>query len=449
MNISGKKISILGAVRSGVSAAKLALANGAVPFVSDMSQSKEVKENFNVLSNMGIDCEIGGHTPKVFDCDFVITSPGVPSNAQVLVDLIDKGIKVISEIEFASWFCEGSIIAITGTNGKTTTTTLCAHVINSADNKCHLAGNIGLPFSDIAMSVQHEDFVALEVSSFQLDFIDEFRPAYAVLLNITPDHLDRYENRYDHYIKSKIRIIENQGKGDVFIYNGDDDNIPVGYVPKATRMFTFSLDKHLSSGCFIDDEWIVFSENKKSQDICKVSDLSLRGEHNIQNSLAVINVVMNIGLDPESVKQALGSFKGVEHRLEFVKEFNGINFINDSKATNVDSVWYALRSFNEPIYLILGGKDKGNDYSKIRDEVRNRVKKIYAIGSSANKIDEYFKNITNVEIVNSLENVVNKSLKEASFGDVVLLSPACASFDMFKNYEDRGFQFKNIVNEIK
>lgn len=448
MNISGKHISILGAVRSGVGAAKLALANGAIPFVSDYSDTSEVKDNCKSLNESGIKCEFGGHTNLVFDCDFIITSPGVPSNANVIIEAIEKGIKVISEIEFASWFCKGTVIAITGTNGKTTTTTLCAHVFNSAEKKCYLAGNIGVPFSEIAMNVKVNEFVALEVSSFQLDFIDQFRPTFSILLNITPDHLDRYEDRFDLYIKSKMRIVENQKEGNFFIYNGDDPNIPIGYVSDSAKMYSFSLSKYLSNGCYLNDEWIVFSNNNDEQDVCKVDELSLNGEHNIQNSLAVINVALLSGLKKSKIQHALTTFSGVEHRLEYVKEICGIRVINDSKATNVDSVWYALRSFKEPIYLILGGKDKGNDYSKIKDEVKKRVKKIYAIGSSSEKIYNYFNSITDVEIVENLEDTVTRALDAANSGDVLLLSPACASFDMFKSYEDRGSQFKNIIMSL-
>jgi UDP-N-acetylmuramoylalanine--D-glutamate ligase len=448
MDITGKNITILGAVRSGISAAKLAFANGANPFVSDFSSMDEVQRNCNELKELSIDCEFGGHTSKIFDCDFIITSPGVPSNSQVLVDALDKGIKVISEIEFASWFCGGSIIAITGTNGKTTTTSLCEHVFNSSGKKCYAAGNIGVPFSDIAMNVKHDEFVALEVSSFQLDFIDQFRPKYSIILNITEDHLDRYDNRFDLYIKSKMKIVMNQSKADFFIYNADDGNIPIGYVADDTRMFTFSLDKSLSNGCFLDEDLIVFSDTGNIKEVCNKNELGIKGEHNLLNSFSVIIVAINSGIEVEQIRHALGTFKGVEHRLEFVKELNGIKFINDSKATNVDSVWYALRSFDEPIYLILGGKDKGNDYSKIREEVKKRVRKIYAIGSSAQKIYEYFNNVTEVEIIDSLENTVSKSAKEAVENGVILLSPACASFDMFKNYEDRGFQFKKIVNAL-
>jgi UDP-N-acetylmuramoylalanine--D-glutamate ligase len=314
--------------------------------------------------------------------------------------------------------------------------------------KCYLAGNIGLPFSEIVLNVKPDEYVALEVSSFQLDFIDEFKPKYSVILNITPDHLDRYDNRFDLYIKSKMKIVENQADGDIFIYNGDDGNIPIGLASDKTKLFAFSLDKELSSGSFIDKDWIVFSDKECAIDICNVNDLSLKGEHNLQNSLAVINIAKNIGIENNSLTSALASFEGVEHRLEFVREFNGIQYINDSKATNVDSVWYALRSFNQPIYLILGGKDKGNDYTKISDEVRNRVKKIYAIGSSADKIYDFFKNITEVEKVENLNESVLKGSIEAPKNSILLLSPACASFDMFKNYEDRGIKFKQIVNEL-
>jgi UDP-N-acetylmuramoylalanine--D-glutamate ligase len=281
-----------------------------------------------------------------------------------------------------------------------------------------------------------------------LDYIDKFKPKYSVVLNITPDHLDRYKERFDLYIKSKMRITENQAEGDFFIYNGDDNNIPIGYVSDKTAMFSFSLDKSLSSGSFIQKDNIVFSKDGELQEVCKIDDLSLKGEHNLMNSLAVINVTMNMGLCADEIKMGLSSFKGVEHRLEYVGEIDGVKIVNDSKATNVDAVWYALRSFREDIFLILGGKDKGNDYSKIKDEVKSRVKKIYAIGASSEKIYNYFKNITDVEIVDTMENTVQKGIKEANTGCILLLSPACASFDMFKSYEDRGAQFKKIVNDL-
>lgn len=448
MNIDGKKISILGAVRSGIASAKLAKQMGAIPFVSDFTDTEEIRKSAETLDTIDVTYELGQHSEKIYDCDFIITSPGIPSNSSALTLAKEKGIRILSEIEFASWFCEGKIIAITGTNGKTTTTSLCAHVINSAGKKCYIAGNIGLPFSEITMSVKPEEYVALEVSSFQLDFIEDFKPDISILLNITPDHLDRYDNRYDLYIKSKMRIAENQDSSNMFIYNGDDENIPIGYVPSKINLFPFSLDKSLSNGCFVDEGWILHNIDYKVTEICNTSELALKGEHNLQNAMAVINVAMRIGIDKEIIKHSLMNFKGVEHRLEFVRDVYNINFINDSKATNVDAVWFALRSFDTPIFLILGGTDKGNDYSQIKEEVTNRVKKIFAIGSSAEKINKYFQNITDVEIAETLEDAVNKGLQEASSGECVLLSPACASFDMFKNYEDRGNRFKKIVNQL-
>lgn len=448
MDITGKKISVLGAVRSGISSAKLAKKYGAIPFVSDMLDNSDLRNSVTDLNELNINYELGEHSERIFDCDFIVTSPGVPSDSKVIVDAKSKGIKIISEIEFASWFCNGKIIAITGTNGKTTTTSLCAHILNTADITCYTAGNIGLPFSDIADKLSVDDYVALEVSSFQLDFIDQFTPLYATVLNITPDHLDRYENRFDLYIKSKMKIAKNQNSKHNFVYNGDDENIPLGYIPENVNLFAFSLEKSLSNGCFLEEDWIVYAKDNEEEDVCKINDMSLKGEHNLMNSMAVISIAMDIGIDKDTIKNGLQTFKGVEHRLEFVREIKGIKFINDSKATNVDSVWYALRSFDEPIYLILGGKDKGNNYNDIKEEVIKRVKKIYAIGSSAEKVNDFFKSFKSVEIVKSFEEAVNKGLKEAEAGSVFLLSPACASFDMFKNYEDRGTQFKNIVNKI-
>ncbi|MCB0753728.1 MAG: UDP-N-acetylmuramoyl-L-alanine--D-glutamate ligase, partial [Ignavibacteriae bacterium] len=323
-----------------------------------------------------------------------------------------------------------------------------AYLLNSAGFNCFLAGNIGIPFSEIVSSMTKADYVALEVSSFQLDFIDQFRPNYAIMLNITPDHLDRYENRFDLYIKSKMRITKNQSTGNTFIYNGDDENIPVGYVSDKTNLLAFSIEKGLSKGCYVDEDWIIYADNGNEEEVCNVEDLSLKGEHNLMNAMSVISVAMNLGISKEVTCEALKTFKGVEHRLEFVKEINGIKFINDSKATNVNSVWYALRSFDKPIYLILGGKDKGNDYNEIKEEVKKRVKKIYAIGSSSEKVYDFFKTIKPVEIVESLDEAINKGLEEGTSGDVFLLSPACASFDMYKNYEDRGNKFKTAVNSL-
>ncbi len=448
-NLRGKKISILGAVRSGIGAAKLAKKIGAVPFVSDIADEEKLKDVLSVLIDENIEFETGGHSAKVYDCDLIVTSPGIPSDSEVLRNAKSKGLEVISEIEFASWFCNGKIIAITGTNGKTTTTTLCAYVFNSAGKKCYLAGNIGRAFSEIALEVGDDEFVALEVSSFQLDFIKDFKPEVSVILNITPDHLNRYNNDFNQYVESKMNIFKNQTVDDYLIYNLDDAVVSRVVSSSKTVLLPFSLEKKLENGVYLDGENIIYARNNETTEICAVGDLSLKGEHNLMNSMAVIAAAKVFDISAETIKNSLGNFEGVEHRLEFVRELNGVKYINDSKATNIDSVWYALRSFDSDIYLILGGQDKGNDYNKIKNLVESKVKKIYAIGSSAQKINEFFKNIVPVEITGTLEETVAKARTEAQPGSIVLLSPACASFDMFRNFEERGKIFKQAVNGLK
>ena len=445
-NISGKNIAILGAVRSGVAAAKLAKKLGAIPFVSDISSTINA-ESLKELDELNIKYETGVHSEQVFDCDYIITSPGVPSNSGVLSEAVDRNIKIISEIEFASWFNKGTLIAITGTNGKTTTTSLCEHVLNRCGRKAYLAGNIGIAFSDIALDVQEDEFVALEVSSFQLDHIDSFKPKFAVILNITPDHLDRYEENFDYYVGSKFKIAMNQDDSDYLLFNSDDE--VVNNFPKRNYgSYAISLTTLPGDGIYIEEENIYFNNENETTQVGSTKSLTLRGEHNQYNSLAVITIAKLIGISDEKILKAVSTFTGVEHRLELVKVIKGIEFVNDSKATNVESVWYALRSFKKPILLILGGKDKGNDYSRIKNLVKSNVKKIYAIGSSAKKIYDYFHNTISVEILDSLEASVIRAMEEADSGEVVLLSPACASFDMFDNYEQRGEVFKKVVESL-
>ncbi len=448
MNIREKKISIIGAVRSGIGAAKLAKKLGAVPFVSDSGSKEKLQHSISVLNSEGIAFECGAHSEKVFDCDLMITSPGVPTDSPVLSKARVKGIKIISEIEFASWFCKGIIISITGTNGKTTTTALMSHTLNECGLKCYAAGNIGKAFSEIALEVKENEFVALETSSFQLDFTDKFKPRFSMILNITPDHLDRYNNNFDEYIASKIKITANQDESDFFIYNLDDLNIEANLKNMKVQKLPFSLKREAPSGAFYKKGKLFFLRLNKVDEICTASVLFIKGEHNIANALAVLAVAKLLDLPNEKIKNAFSSFKGVEHRIEFVRTLDGVEYYNDSKATNVDSVWYALKSFDKPLYLILGGKDKGNNYDQIRELVMKNVKKIYAIGSSAKKIYDYFHAIVPTEIKDSLEASVVTARKEAECSAVVLLSPACASFDMFDNYEHRGEVFKETVNKL-
>ena len=448
MDITNKKISIIGAVKSGVAAALLAKKLGAFPFVSDSSEAAKLSKAQNLFEAENIHYEFGVHTDRIFDCDFIVTSPGVPSDSKALLKAVDKRIKIYSEVEFASWFCKGKIIAITGTNGKTTTTALMNHTLNSSGMKCYAAGNIGNPFSDIALDVMENEFVALETSSFQLDFIETFKPQFSMILNITPDHMDRYENSFDKYIASKIKIASNQSEENFFIYNSDDPNTIKSMKNSRVQKVGFSSSKEIAVGSYYKNSEMNFAWFGKVSKVCSSSDLFIKGEHNIANALAVMNVAKLLNIPNQKIREAFSSFKGVEHRIEFVRELNGVEYYNDSKATNIDSVVVALKSFEKPIYLILGGKDKGNNYDDIRDLVKKHVVKIYAIGVSAQKVQDYFDPFIETEKKESLEACVEAASKEAKSGSVLLLSPACASFDMFNNFEHRGEVFKEAVKKL-
>ncbi len=448
MELKGKNITVIGAGRSGVGAAKLIKKVGGIPFVSDAGKENELSESINSLKESGINYETGTHSEKVYDCETMVVSPGVPVNAAVLNNARERNINLISEVELAYEFCKGKIIAITGTNGKTTTTSLCGHVFNNCGFKTHVAGNIGLAFSEIALDVEENDFVALEVSSFQLDLIDKFKPEVAMILNITPDHLNRYDDDLEKYADSKQQIYKNQDENDYLILNGSNEAVLKYLKDHRSKSFFFSQNAEQNHGCYVEKEDVIFRLAGTEKFRCKRSDIKIRGEHNLANAMAVIIAAKINELDNEKIVDALKTFESVEHRLELVREIDGVKFINDSKATNVDSVWYALRSFDEPIFLILGGQDKGNDYEQIKQLVIEKVVKIYAIGSSADKIFNFFHNSVKVEIKNSMIEVITSAINEAREGEVVLLSPACASFDMFDNYEHRGKAFKEAVNNI-
>ncbi len=448
MEVKDKRLSIIGAAKSGLGAAKLIKRLGGVPFVSDSGSVEKLSESKMILEKENIQYELNGHSEKVYECSLMVVSPGVPLNSEVISKARGKGIKLISEIELAYHFCEGKIIAVTGTNGKTTTTYLCAHIFNNCGVTTHTAGNIGLAFSEVVADVNKNDFVALEVSSFQLDLIDQFRPDTAIILNITPDHLNRYEYSLQKYAESKQAVYKNQKEDDYLILNYDNTTSIQYLKPHKSGSFYFSLNAEQGNGCFASGDEVIFRVKGSEAFRCRRSDIKIRGEHNLANAMAVITAAKIYNLDNERIIKALQTFEGVEHRLELVREIDGIRFINDSKATNVDSVWYALRSFNEPLFLILGGQDKGNDYEQIKQLVLKKVKKIYAIGSSAEKIFNFFHQQVKVEIKETMEDAVNSSIKEARSGEVVLLSPACASFDMYNNYEHRGNVFKEAVKKL-
>jgi len=446
--VRGKKISIIGMARSGVAVALLLHEKGARLFVSDNGKKENLRAEVARLAEKEIPFEVGNHSERVYDCSLLVISPGVPSSAPVVVEAQRRNIKVVSELELASLFCEAPIVAITGSNGKTTTTTLLGRILGDAKKKHVVAGNIGTAFSSVVLELAPTDIAVLEVSSFQLDFIETFRPKISVILNITEDHMDRYDHSMEKYAASKARVFENQQADEVLIYDADDEWCRREAARATCRTIGFSLRGRQEEGAFVERGILVTVINGKRTEIVPSDEISIKGMHNLYNSMAAAVVGQLLGVGPASIRSTLKNFKGVEHRLEFVREVNGVRYYNDSKATNVDSVWYALQAFNEPIVLLLGGRDKGNDYGRLFDLVKNRVKTVVAIGESADKVEKAFREATSVIRAGSMDEAVRKAKQSAASGDVVLLSPACASFDWFKNYEQRGQVFKTLVNGI-
>jgi UDP-N-acetylmuramoylalanine--D-glutamate ligase len=450
-DVKGKKITVIGAARSGVAAARMLSARGARVFLTDAGEpAPGLPEE---LKGADVEFEFGGHTSRAMEADIVVVSPGVPSDAPPVHSALQRGIPVNSEVEAASWFCRAPIVAITGTNGKTTTTSLTGHVFAESGRPTIMGGNIGDAFSGVVDDATEEHVVVLEVSSFQLDHIRSFRPRVSVILNITPDHLDRYEGSFDRYARSKLRIFENQRDGDVFIYNHDDE-ILRKYVLEADRhpglkVFGLSLKGPIAEGGYVQDGMLTLSMNNNVGAIMETGRLALRGQHNTYNSLAAAMAARVMDVPDEVLRRSLASFAGVPHRLEFVREVGGIRYVNDSKATNVNAVWYALESFDEPIVLIAGGRDKGNDYKPLCDLIAQKVRAVVAIGESADRVLEAFRNdVNNMVSAESMEEAVNLAQRSARTGDVVLLSPACASFDWYANYEERGNHFKEAVHNL-
>ena len=448
----GLRYSVLGGARSGLAVARLLAERGAKVFLSDSAGAEKMHEAAASLDAIGVPFEFGANSRRVLDADTLVVSPGVPSDAPLLKEALASGIGVVSELEAASWFCPAPIIAITGTNGKTTTTVLTGRMLSDARKSPAVAGNIGTPFSEVVAGLKREDVVVLEVSSFQLDYIRSFRPKVAVILNITPDHMDRYQHRFENYIAAKERIFRNQGTGDVLIYN-DDDEVTRGAVtrdaPPGVERLPFSTSKRLGRGAFLSEGMLrVAAGTGAGRDIMSPAAMTLRGEHNLANAMAASLAATVMGVPAASIRSTLRNFKGVEHRLEFVRELDGIAYVNDSKATNVDSVWYALRSFDRPLVVLMGGRDKGNDYARLVEPVKKNVRAIVAIGESAGRVRAAFADMVQVESASSMDEAVSAARRLARAGDVVLLSPACASFDWFDNYEHRGRVFKGVVMSL-
>ncbi|GIV60097.1 UDP-N-acetylmuramoyl-L-alanine--D-glutamate ligase [Rhodocaloribacter litoris] len=449
--IQGKAVTVIGGGRSGLAVSRLLVKAGARVFLTEQGEAPAGLQA--ALEAIGATYEFGGHTTRALAADFIVISPGVPSTINLVQQALRGGLPVFSEIEVASWFCRAPIVAITGSNGKTTTTSLLGHVFRTAGRRTIVAGNIGFPFSDYVLDTTPRDVVVLEVSSFQLDHVATFRPRVSVLLNITPDHLDRYGNDFSAYAYSKCRIFSNQRGDDVLVYN-DDDEVIRDYVglerrKRAFRALAFSLEKEVEAGAFVRDGALVLRISSHEEVLMQAEQLALRGRHNLYNSLAAAVAARVMEVRNEVVRESLASFEGVPHRLEFVREVDGVRYVNDSKATNVNSVWYALESFDEPIVLIAGGRDKGNDYTPLKPLVRQKVRALIAIGESADKVlHELGPCVAHSMAARSMEDAIRCARVFAQPGDIVLLSPACASFDMFQNYEDRGDTFKRLVASL-
>jgi UDP-N-acetylmuramoylalanine--D-glutamate ligase len=441
-----KKITILGGGESGVGAALLAKAKGFEVFLSDKSLlSAQYKE---ILAQNNIPFEEGQHTESlILDADEVIKSPGIPDKVELIKKLHSLKIPVISEIEFAARYTKAKIVAITGSNGKTTTTLLTYHILKNAGLNVGLAGNVGESFAKQVIDDTFDYFV-LELSSFQLDNCYNFKADIAIILNITPDHLDRYNYEFQNYIESKFRILQNMTAADDFIYFQESEAL-AGELSKrndlTVRRLPISLTDEIVEGGYFKNETLTVNYKNQTFQFPQ-AELPIKGSHNVINSLAAILVSKSLGLENEQITAGLKSFQSVEHRLEPCGEIKGVKYVNDSKATNVDSVFYALGSFTEPLILIMGGVDKGNDYRQIEQLVEQKVKALICMGKDNSKLVEFFgKKVPMIFSVDSLQKAVKLSADLGSEGDVVLLSPACASFDLFKNYEDRGRQFKEAV----
>jgi UDP-N-acetylmuramoylalanine--D-glutamate ligase len=444
----GVRLVVLGAAESGVGAAYLARQLGYEVFVSDFGV---ITDHYKKqLQDWDIRFEENQHTEaEILKATEVVKSPGIPDKAPIIKKLREKNIPVISEIEFAGRYTNATIVGITGSNGKTTTASLTYHILNNGGLNVGLAGNIGKSFA-YQVATEKFDYYVLELSSFMLDDMYRFRAHIAVLLNITPDHLDRYDYKLENYAASKFRITQNQTANDYFIYCADDPQTIKGMETRKfnAQQLPFSIKKKTNPGAYLDKDNIVINILKEHFQM-SINDLALQGKHNLYNSMASGIVAKVLELRNQTIRESMGSFRNIEHRLEFVAKISGISFINDSKATNVNSTWYALESMTSDVVLILGGVDKGNDYGMLKDLVRQKVKAIVCLGKDNRRIHDAFEDEVEI-IVNtfSAQEAAQVAYHLAKKGDTVLLSPACASFDLFKNYEDRGRQFKQAVKEL-
>jgi UDP-N-acetylmuramoylalanine--D-glutamate ligase len=448
MDLKDKRVLVVGLGKSGVASALFLKERGARVTVSDTKSPDQLRDEIPVLLDHGITVETGGHGERTFrGQDLIVVSPGVPVDAAPLVQARAAGEPVIGEIELAAQNLAGEIVAITGSNGKTTTTTLAGEILAAGGFPVSVGGNIGTPAISLVERATRQTIVVLEVSSFQLETIKTFRPKVAVVLNVTPDHLDRHRT-FQTYVDAKTRIFENQQASDFAVLNEDDPTCRTLRDRTRAQVFWFSRKKEVQQGACVRDGKIFFLDGKSQREVMLVSEVPLKGAHNVENVLAGVCAGALMGCEPAKIRQAIQNFKAVEHRLEYVATIKGVEYFNDSKATNVDATIKALESFPKNIHLILGGKDKGSDYTVLNDLLRERVKRVYTIGAAAEKIESHIKGAAEIVHAETLENAIRRASAVAEPGDVVLLAPACASFDQFQSYNHRGRVFKEVVQAL-
>lgn len=452
MDLKGKHIVVAGAARSGVAAALLLKKQGADIFVSDSGRIDDQTQER--LRDHQIEFEQNGHTEKAEQGDFLVISPGIPSDSDIASSYRNNNKKIYSEIEAASWFNSNPIVAVTGSNGKTTVVNWMANIWKHAGKPHALCGNIGTAFSEVVADTEPGADIILEVSSFQLDHIETFRPSISMILNITPDHLDRYQHDFEKYARAKFRITENQTRDDWFIYDADDPTLiefskSLAQKDSSPRQLAFSTEREVDEGIYLEDNNIVLSFNQQKKTLMEIRNVGLPGKHNLKNGMAAALAARACEIRDEWICEILQKFEGVEHRLEFVRTVDGVDYINDSKATNINSVWFALDSFEMPVVLIMGGRDKGNDYTKLHSQLIEKVHTVVSIGEAQEAIRTQLEDVVpHIIEAESMKEAVKTSRSKAKRGEVVLLSPACSSFDMFRNYEDRGNKFKEAVSNL-
>lgn len=446
--LEGLRVTVLGLARSGLAVTKLLVKAGCRPFVSESARSETLESNAALMMAKGAGVELGGHTERALDCDFIVRSPGIPGDIAILTEARTRGLLVVSEIEISGWFFGGTVVAVTGSNGKTTTVEWLGDLFRRSGCKAAVCGNVGYPFSEVAASHPGDyDTAVVEISSFQLEDVVRFRPRTAVITNFSPDHLDRYDS-YTSYIDAKCRIFERQGPEDVLVYNRNNAELSNRAKDAPGRKLSFGTDEPEVIGAGVMGDWIVLFDGSETTALMACDGLSLPGRHNLENALAVVCAGWDLGVSGDIIVHSLKGFPGVPHRLETVREVEGVLWVNDSKATNVASGLVALDSFRGPIILLAGGRDKGSDFSSVAAQVADKVKSVILFGEAGPRIEEAWGECVSLERVANLAEAVRSASASAQPGDVVLLSPMCASFDEFNNYEERGETFKALVRDL-